>query len=312
MFVLGGWAAGNPDSAKWFTTAMVEPQTGTWPTTHDTLTRYAIVTTGNLDVDYNPQFYAVWWLSDGRVIRDNTPNVTVFGVSATASVDYDSIADIVAAACGGGTGVNAVRIYVRDTANDVNVNGVWALIYNADQVTLEGQGTTNSFGYYDFALNNGTYLGRVNTPPTYLQETAHDTIVVSGVTQDTIEVYSSVNPGLTQIAFAFFDGTGNTIKNVMLGYQLESKYPAYHLRDSSFTLDPSTVFWARTNASGVAYLNVIPNDSIVNPGGKIGETRWRIRASSPAGQLPLLGNDGVSLDVPASSTTLLYPQDFGG
>lgn len=113
------------------------------------------------------------------------------GVSVTLdSADIQQIIDALSAACGGGTGVNAVRIYVRDTTNDVMINGIWALIYNSDQVTLEGQGTTNGFGYYDFALNDGTYLGRVNTPPGYLQETAHDTIVVSGVTQDTVELFS--------------------------------------------------------------------------------------------------------------------------
>jgi hypothetical protein len=155
----------------------------------------------------------------------------------------------------------------------------------------------------------------VNTPPGYLQATANDTIVVSGATQDTIEVFSyfvaPAAPGLTQVQFIFYDGLGNAIKNVVLRYQLETKATtAYHLRDSSIVIDPSKVWEARSSSVGVATINVTPNDSILVTGGKVDQTKWRVKAYTPDGQLPLLGNDGVALSVPASASALVYPQDF--
>ena len=208
LYVVGGWNGSTLqtlDSARKYTTFMVDPPNLTDENERDTLARWAIVTPGDLDQDYNPVFYFVWHLSDGRTIRDDKPIVHMISyadylrtaVAAVATVDYDAMDSVLSGSHGpglwgssGGTGVNVVRIYVRDTVGGVNVSNMPMLVYNSDAVTIEGWGITNVTGYFDFSLNDGTYLARVSTPPFYLMATANDTIVVSGATQDTAEVYS--------------------------------------------------------------------------------------------------------------------------
>ena len=315
VFLLGGWLGANPDSAKWFNTAMVEPQTGTWPTTHDTLARYAIVTNAQLDEDYNPQIYAVWWLSDGRVIRDNAPNISVFGISATASVDYDSIYALILSAVGGGAGAwsDSIIVLRRADSTPVGAGAVVRLVPNGGgdnyQLVTDANGTapfsmdTDTFFVYIWALG-------------YQQEAVPDTNAVPGAdTKDTVWVAAvtpaaAASPALTPVTFTFMNSLGSGIKNVVLRYQLESKYTPYHLRDSSITIDPSSIFEARSNASGVVTVQVTPNDSILVLGGKTDQTKWRFKAYTPDGLVPLLGNDGVSIAVPASQTAWVYPQDF--
>jgi hypothetical protein len=57
-------------------------------------------------------------------------------------------------------------------------------------------------------------------------------------------------------------------------------------------------------------IQVTPNDSILVTGGKVDQTKWRVKAYTPDGLIPLLGQDGVSLNVRASATARVYPQDF--
>lgn len=322
-YCLGGWSGSNPDSAQKFVMLMVEPEE--WATAKDTLTRYGLVGVTDLDPNWNPAFYAVWWLSDGRTIRDNAPMVThvTMGVDSAwwsnasvvlDSADLQTIIDGINA--GAGTGVYSDSILVLRTTDSTPI-GAGARIWlrpNGGGDNLND--ITDANGIAEFAVDADTFYAYFWSTG-YQQVTVPDTNKVGAADcKDTLWVTQTVpasqtSPALTPVTFTFYDGLGVAIKNVVLRYQLESKAATnYHKRDSAIIIDPSKVFEARSNTSGVITINVTPNDSILTTGGKTGETKWRVKAYTPDGLVPLLGNDGVAINVRASATALAYPQAF--
>ena len=129
------------------------------------------------------------------------------GVAATATVDYDTLASIVldtaearqpgvwsATGAGvGGTGMHAVRVYARDTANLVNLDGVEMYMFASDGSTQEGYGVSNPGGFFTFQLDTGFYFVRSDVVG-YFQAYFNDTIHVTGAQLDTNELYPYTIP----------------------------------------------------------------------------------------------------------------------
>lgn len=158
----------------------------------------------------------------------------------------------------GGTGLNQVRLYARDTTNNVNVPGMELQVYASDLVTLEGQAVTNATGYFDFSLNDGTYYVRANTGPLYIMETANDTVVVSGATQDTVEIYA-FSPMLP--------GTSDSITLVVYlpGPEWNAKVTpmprAEGTRDTSGILIVPYPVYGKPDVNGIAQVKVLRSEA---------------------------------------------------
>lgn len=298
----------------------------------DTLARFSIVSPAQLDDDNNAQFYMVWKLSDGRVVRDNTPQITHMSsyadylrtpVSASADVDYDSLVLVLEAEFGAGpwgggagTGIYSDSILVIGVpgGTPVGAGAQVKLVPNGGGGFLQQATTAN--GWAVFSVDADSFYVYLWNAGYYQQTVPENNFVAAANTKDTVYMVQVTPatpsaPGLTPVSFTFYDGLGTPIKNVILRYNLESKSTtAYHLRDSSIIFDPSRIFEARSASTGTATINVTPNDSILVAGGQVNKTNWRIKAYTPDGLIPLLGVDGVSLAVPASQTGLVYPADF--
>jgi hypothetical protein len=209
LFVTGGWNTGNPDSAKWFAMAMVEPQTSTWPTQFDTLARYAVVTPGNLDPDYAPACYAIWFLDQGGTKlqrRDNTlqisDRVTYADTLRTnallsATIDYALLGDSVDAQLSGthgggswgsiqGTGIfsDSIRVLRRSDSSGIGAGAVVWLRPNNGGDNLAS--LTDPNGFAAFAVDGDTFLVFAWAVG-FQQEITPDTNGVSSInTMDTV------------------------------------------------------------------------------------------------------------------------------
>jgi hypothetical protein len=252
-------------------------------------------------------------------LRTAITSVAVVDTTAVARSVWNnaviSLANRTVTTSASGLGVfsDSVRVLRRSDSTAVGAGAVVWLRPNGggDNYT----NLTDANGFAAFSADADTFLVLFWSIG-YQQEIRPDTNAVLADVHDTVWVTATTpaaqaSPDLTPVTFTFFDGLGSAIKNVVLRYQLESKAATnYHLRDSSIVLDPSKVFEARSNSSGVVTIQVTPNDSILVTGGKIDQTKWRVKAYTPDGLIPLLGQDGVSLNVLASVTARVYPQSF--
>jgi len=187
FYLLGGWSGANIDSAQRVTMFTVDPDN--WAA-NDSLARYCIITQGDLDADYNPAGYTVWFLDGREPLRDNAPQITALGISATATVDYDSIAALIAAGAAG-SGSEPVILYVIDSTNDAIVPYAKVVVRSADTSSIEGILTATVGGFAAFSLDSlASYPVDVAASGFYMQ-TAYQlvTVPVGGFT-DTLYVYA--------------------------------------------------------------------------------------------------------------------------
>ena len=253
---------------------------------------------------------------------DSARNIPVVSTSVS-DADWAVMADTLRTEHGagawtsgtGGTGAFADTIFAYDSANSAMLQSIRLIVRAPDTATLAAgtaPQTTVAAGYAIFALDAETYP--VNAAGTgYAMSTAYELETVAANQRDTVFMFpvSAASPSaanLTAVTFNFFDGTGDSIKNVVLQYNLDATDVAFHY-DSTKIIDPSTVFEARSDASGQVTINIIPNDSLYLPGYREGQTKWKIKAFTPEGK-NLLGNDGIKIEVPASATGLTYPKDW--
>jgi hypothetical protein len=290
-----------------------------------------------------PGAWAEWTWADGSIDRDNALGIVPWTIHATdsvvtyspASANFDTadasfIADTVDARLtaahgsgawtsgGGGSGGDTVTMYVLNSADSSPVAGLAVWMYpNDGGVALKVNSDPNGIAYFGYtapdtflAYSWGTGWNPDSVPfYVYAASAFADSMYVTQTT-----AASPSAPGLTPVTFNFYDGTGDSVKNVVLQYRLDAggNAVAYHY-DTTKIFDPAKVFEARTNASGQVTVNVVPNDSIWVRGQQTSKTRWIFKAFSPVDGKPLLGGpDGVKLTIPASATGLTYPKDFTG
>ena len=310
--------AANDDSLVWF--KAVAPTTEGWIGTHV------------------PAFWAQWYWDD-EIDRDADVGTVAWSVgfadtllkdvSATASfdsADASFIADTVDArltaahdagswtSTASGGGPDTLSLYVYSTADSSGVGGANISLYPND-------GGTKLYNYADangraqFGLANDTILSYVWLSGWYQAAPVPDTTVCTLAVADTVwmtqvTAASAPSPALTPVTFIFKDLVGDSIKNVELQYNLDTKsHQVYHM-DSTKVFDYTTVYSARTDSSGTVTVNVIPNDSLLVEGGRTGQTKWKFQAYEPSTGKKLLGENGLMLEVTASATAHVYPEDF--
>jgi len=295
---------------------------------------------------YNPAFYVTWFLrqANGSTKREeyddnpkwtvqivstdsaNTVDTLLTGVSATATIDYDTLAAIVDdsltashgagswASSAAGTGAYADSVYLLLSTDSSAIGSgitVW-LTPNGGGSVLKDLTDANSWAV--FSVDADTYL--VNTWAVgYYAATVPDTNAVPGAnTKDTVFMNpvspaSPPAPGLTPVTFNFKTLLGDSLLNVTLQYQIYTKSAQVYHMDSTNIFDYTQVFQARSNVNGQVTVNVVPNDSLLVEGGRTGQTWWMFQAYNGETGLPLLGKDGLKLKVPASAVGLTWPTD---
>lgn len=310
----------NDDSLAWYT--ILVPATESWGPA------------------YQPAVWAQWYW-DSDIDRDASVGVVPWTIghvdsldqtiTASASIDtsdMEYIAGLVEdtlttnhgagawTSDAAGTGAYSDSVWVVNSADTTAIGSgvaVW-LTPNGGGTVLKDLTDPNSWAV--FSVDADTYLVTMWAVG-YYTTTVPDTNAVPGAnTKDTVYMTATTAasppaPNLTPITFNFFDGTGDSVKNVGLRYHLDAGGAdvAYHF-DSTKIFDPTEIFEAWTDASGQVTVNVVPNDSIYVRGLQTGKTRWVFRAYSPETGKELFGPNGIKLNVTASATALTYPKDF--
>ena len=307
-------------------------------TTVDTHSYYAAIAPASYNVNFTMNAWALAYLStfsypvpiDVQPAPFQTFSVDTMygGVTATATVDTAAVARTVWApiAEGGvglaartvtssasGTGVYSDSLKVLRTSDSTGIGAgatVWLRPNDGGNYLTD---LTDANGVAEFSVDADTFIVYVWASGYQLVTSPDTNGVANKDTVYTVWMSATVasspsSAALAGVTFNFFDGTGDSVKNVVLQYNLDSKEVAIHF-DSTKIIDPSTVFEARSDGSGQVTVYVIPNDSLYLPGYRTGETRWQFRAFTPDGRV-LLGQDGVKLNVSTSGVTYTYPKDF--
>jgi hypothetical protein len=281
-----------------------------------------------------PDIKAWFYMNSGHVLKEKasiTPILwsadTLFGgVAATATIDYDTLAAIVddslTASHGSGAwtsgaagvGGDTVTMYVLNSADSTPVGGVTVWMYpNDGGVALQTQSDANGIAYFGYSAPD-TFLAYAwvtgwnpdSTPfYTYADAAFADSMYL---TQTTAASPSQAN--LSAVTFNFMAGSGDTTTNVILRYKLSSTSSENWYVDSTWILDPSEVFEARSDTLGQVTVNVVPNDSIYTAGYQTDKTTWQFWAINPTTGKQILGEDGIKIFVPYSESGLVWPEDF--
>lgn len=219
-------------------------------------------------------------------------------------------------AAGTGAFFDTVRVVDTSQVPDDTISNIVVLIDDFSRVR-KAQINTGSTGILGVASLDNENLTFAVQGTNFFQDGGVDSILMPAAdTFITLQVYTIVTtaptPGLTQIQFFFFDGLGDIIEDVVLQYKLDAGGAdyVYHM-DSTKIFDPTQWFDVRSEAlTGLATVNVVPNDSILIRGRQTGKTRWIFKAYNPKEKTWLLnGEDGIKLNVPASAGALQYPED---
>jgi hypothetical protein len=303
------------------------------PVNTDSLAWWHILVPGTegWTANYQPAAWAQWYFGT-QILRDNALGMVPFtgiidsarAVAGVTSVDsvrkvylVDSLDQTVTASVsysGSGAYSDSIQVlkYADSTALGSGV-AVW--------LTPNGGGTvlknlTDANGWTMFSADADTYLV-TSWAVGYYMETQPDTNEVPATNvKDYIYMVATTPaspsaPGLTSVTFNFKTLLGDSLKNIELQYQLYTKSAQVYHMDSTKIIDYTTVFGARTAASGQVTVNIVPNDSLLIEGNRTGQTWWLFQAYHPETGLPLLGKDGLKLKVPASATGLTWPGDAG-
>jgi hypothetical protein len=323
---------GDADSMRRLTTALCEPSGYGAP---DSLCRYTVVNIAQVSaMTHNPSGIFYWYLPDGQVLRDNSPQLTsvIFKVdslfqSVSAAVDTEAVArsvwddDVVSlanrtatATSAAGVGPDTLTYYVLSSADSTPIGGVSIWVYPNDG-GAPWKNITESNGVAEFGLNAPDTILGYTWVSGWTQDTVPDSVFFTAAVADTL-LMSQVVPaapaaaGLTAVTFDFHKGTGDSTQNVIVRYKLYSPSTENWHSDSSKVLDPTEVFETRSDATGTATINVVPNDAIFTSGYQTGKTQWHIWAISPNTGKHILGEDGIKITVPTSASGLIWPRDF--
>ena len=248
------------------------------------------------------------------------------GVTAVATVDSTDFAYVwnanitplasrTVTSSASGTGVYSDSIRILRTSDSTGV-GAGATVWlrpndGGDNLT----DLTDANGWSEFSVNADTFIVYFWATGYQMQTIPDTNRVANADTTDTVWVVATTaaapsGAGLTPVTFNFFDGTSDSIQNVILHYKLTSRdNEAWHF-DSSKVFDLSEVFEARSAASGQVTVNLVPNDSIYTTGYQVDRTEWHFWAINPETGRQILGEEGIKLNVTASASGLTWPKSF--
>lgn len=247
-YYAGGVFGGDADSMRRITTSINEPEGWPFP---DTLSRYALLTTANIgDVAINPSVEFKWYLPDGQILRDNSPQ-TVMMIRRVDS-------NLVGAGLSG-SGEFICSLFVLDTSNGALVVGAAVQVRDEDTAAfLGGQQATDVGGFVVYALDNTSANGYAVslTASTFFVETAYQLIEVSGNTVDTLRVYvyAVVQPATN-------DSSVITVFTKVPFAQLEAEPNAQTIQMKNGNFVSTAVRTAEANSDGVISISLPRTDS---------------------------------------------------
>jgi len=305
-------------------------------TVGDTLSFYRAVAPGSYNPGYTLNAWALAYITTlsypiridvhpapFQVISVDTLRTDV---SATVSVDstdfayvwndnITSLASRTVTSSATGVGAHSDSIRILNYADSTPIGAGVQIWLRPNDGGSNLTNTNDANGWANFSVDADTFLVYVWTPG-YQQRVTPDTNRVPNK-DTTFTMYmnatsaaAAASPGLTPVAFNFFNDTGVAITNVILRFKLDTKSAENWHYDSSKVFDPGHIYELRSASTGLVTANVVPNDSIYTAGYQIDKTRWQFWAINPETGKQLLGDDGVKLNVTASETALTYPKDF--
>lgn len=283
----------------------------------------------------NPSILGVAFLSDGRQIHDvksvahmvHSVDTARQSPNATATADTAAIArsvwddDVVAlanrtatATSAAGVGPDTLVYHVLNSADSTPIGGVSIWVYPNEGGT-PWKNITESNGIAEFGLNTPDTVLGYTWVSGWTQDTVPDSVLFTAAVRDTLfmTAVTAASPSaanLSAVTFNFMAGSGDTTTNVILRYKLSSTSSENWYVDSTWILDPSEVFEARSDTLGQVTVNVVPNDSIYTAGYQTDKTTWQFWAINPTTGKQILGEDGIKIFVPWSASGLVWPEDF--
>ena len=304
-------------------------------TTGDTHSYYFAIAPASYNKNFTLNAWARAYLTDGRdvdLVVHAAPFQTIsvdtmYGdVTAVATVDSTDFAYVwnanitplasrTVTSSASGTGVYSDSIRILRTSDSTGV-GAGATVWlrpndGGDNLT----DLTDANGWSEFSVDADTFIVYFWATGYQMQTIPDTNRVANADTTDTVWVVATTaaapsGAGLTPVTFNFFDGTSDSIQNVILHYKLTSRdNEAWHF-DSSKVFDLSEVFEARSAASGQVTVNLVPNDSIYTTGYQVDRTEWHFWAINPETGRQILGEEGIKLNVTASASGLTWPKSF--